>query len=216
MIRPKTPVKLTAKTRLLTADEFQRLSDIPPEGERFKNLCNAHTRRAYKNAIKAFILFTCIKRPEEFRDVLRAHVIAWRDELGERTSADGGALSGTTIRHRMVALSSLFQYLCDKSAVTHNPVKKVKRPKVENEEDKTPALRDHQVRKLLAASDEKSLKVVGAAPSWQPCSTMLSAARNCASSGSDYKQERRGRPHPNCPATAKRRVTSRSTAWRGI
>jgi site-specific recombinase XerD len=44
--------------------------------------------------------------------VTRAHVIAWRDELGSRT------LIGTTIRHRMAALSSLFQYLCDKNTRT--------------------------------------------------------------------------------------------------
>jgi integrase/recombinase XerD len=55
-------------------------------------------------------------------------------------------------------LSSLFQYLCDKNAVTHNPVKGVKRPKAESEEGKTPALGDSQARKLLVAPDEKSLK----------------------------------------------------------
>ena len=82
----------------------------------------------------------------------RAHVIAWRDDLGDRI------LTGTTIRHRLAALSSLFQYLCDKNAVTHNPVKGVKRPKNESEEGKTPALGDHQARKLLVAPDEKSLK----------------------------------------------------------
>jgi hypothetical protein len=33
--------------------------------------------------------------------------------------------------------------------VTHNPVKGVKRPKAETNEGKTPALGDHQARKLL-------------------------------------------------------------------
>jgi hypothetical protein len=36
-------------------------------------------------------------------------------------------------------LSSLFEYLCEKNAVTHNPVKGVKRPKAESGEGKTPA-----------------------------------------------------------------------------
>ena len=58
----------------------------------------------------------------------------------------------------MAALSSLFQYLCDKNAVTHNPVKGVKRPRSETDEGKTPALADHQARKLLVAPAEKSLK----------------------------------------------------------
>jgi integrase/recombinase XerD len=148
----KTPAKVSVKTRLLTSAEFQRLAEVPPEVEWFKNIRNAHTKRAYQNAIKDFMLFAGIKRPEEFRLVTPAHMIAWRDDLGERV------LNGTTIRHRMAALSSLFQYLCDKNAVTHNPVKGVKRPRSETEEGKTPALADHQARKLLVAPAEKSLK----------------------------------------------------------
>jgi len=148
----KTPVKVTIKTRLLTAAEFQRLADVPPEVEWFKNIRNPNTKRAYENAIKDFMLFTGIKRPEEFRLVTPAHVIAWRDGLGERV------LNGTTIRHRLAALSSLFQYLCDKNAVSNNPVKGVKRPRTETDQGKTPAIADHQARKLLVAPAEKSLK----------------------------------------------------------
>jgi integrase/recombinase XerD len=148
----ETTIKVIAKTRLLTAAEFRRLAEVPPEIEWFANIRNAGTRRAYENAIKDFILFAGIKRPDEFRTVTRAHVIAWRDDLGERT------LTGTTIRHRLAALSSLFQYLCDKNAVIHNPVKGVKRPRNESEQGKTPAIADHQARKLLVAPAEKSLK----------------------------------------------------------
>ena len=124
--------------RLLTAAQFQRLADVPPEIEWFANLGNKSTRRAYENALQDFMQFAGIKRPEEFRDVTRAHVIAWRDALLQR------ALRGMTIRHRLVALSSLFEHLCEKNAVTHNPVKGVKRPLVETYEGKTPALGDHQ------------------------------------------------------------------------
>lgn len=52
----------------------------------------------------------------------RAHVIAWRDDLHTH------ALSAATIRRHLVSLSSLFNYLCEKNAVTHNPVDGVKRP----------------------------------------------------------------------------------------
>src|ERR1700728_1012192 len=148
----KTPVKRTVKSRQLTAAEFQRLADVPPAAEWFQNIRNPNTKRAYEHAIKDFMVFTGIKRPEEFRLVTPAHVIAWRDGLGERV------LNGTTIRHRLAALSSLFQYLCDKNAVNHNPVKGVKRPKNESEEGKTPAIADHQARKLLVAPGEHSLK----------------------------------------------------------
>jgi hypothetical protein len=92
---------------------------------------NAATKRAYETALKDFVRFTGIDRPKEFRTVTRAHVIAWRDELGRRE------LSATTVRHRLLALASLFEYLCEKSAVTHNPVKGVKRPVPETTEGKT-------------------------------------------------------------------------------
>ena len=42
--------------------------------------------------------------------------------------------------------------------MTHNPVKGVKRPKVETYEGKTPALGDHQARTLLDTPDEQTLK----------------------------------------------------------
>jgi integrase/recombinase XerD len=82
----KTPIKTIGATRLLTAAEFQGLARVPREAEWFKNIRNPSTKRAYENAIRDFMLFTGIKRPEEFRLVTRAHVIAWRDALGERTA----------------------------------------------------------------------------------------------------------------------------------
>ena len=47
------------------------------------NLSNPSTRRAYENAIGDFMRFAGIVRPEEFRTVTRAHIIAWRDELAQ-------------------------------------------------------------------------------------------------------------------------------------
>jgi integrase/recombinase XerD len=35
---------------------------VPPEGEWFENISNAHTKRAYENAIRDFIQFTGIVR----------------------------------------------------------------------------------------------------------------------------------------------------------
>ncbi|HTR24386.1 MAG TPA: tyrosine-type recombinase/integrase [Terriglobales bacterium] len=177
-------------TRFLTAEAFHRLADVPPELEWFANLGNVATRRAYENALKDFMRFTGIVRPEEFRGITRAHVIAWRDDLVRRR------LSGMTIRHRLAAISSLFEYLCEKNAVTHNPVKGVKRPKVEGYEGKTPALGDHQARKLLAAPDDASLK--GKRDRAILSTLLYHALRRdelCKLKVKDFKHERRGVPH---------------------
>jgi hypothetical protein len=97
-------------TRLLTAEEFQGLAEVPPEVEWFRNLKNANTERAYRNAIQDFMRFTGIARPEEFRIVTRAHVIEWRKDLKRREIgrvADKRNPTGATIRHRLAALVAL-------------------------------------------------------------------------------------------------------------
>ncbi len=146
------PAEIPPGARLLTAAEFHRLADVPPEVEWFANLSNPSTRRAYEHAVGDFMRFVGIRRPEEFRTVTRAHIIAWRDALVQRS------LGGSTIRHRLASLASLFQHLCDRNAVTHNPVKGVQRPRIESGEGKTPALGDHQARKLLAAPEADTIK----------------------------------------------------------
>jgi integrase/recombinase XerD len=181
---------IPSESRLLTAEDFLRLSEVPPEVEWFANLTNRCTRRAYENAIKDFMRFTGIQQPDEFRTVTRAHVIAWRDELGDRL------LNGSTNRHRLSALSSLFDYLCEKNAVTHNPVKGVKRPKHDSTEGRTPALGDHQARKLLDAPDGDSLRTLR---DKAILATLLYHALRreelCKLKVKDYQHERRGVPH---------------------
>ena len=119
------PTAILPADRRLTAAAFRALADVPPEVEWFANISNPNTRRAYEKAVGDFMRFAGIARPEEFRAVTRAHVIAWRDALAQR------GLGGATIRHRLASLASLFEYLCDKNAVTHNPVKGVERPRSE-------------------------------------------------------------------------------------
>lgn len=96
--------------------------------------------------------FAGIHQADEFRIVTRAHVLAWRKVLEDR------ALSGATIRRKLAALSSLFEYLCEKNAVDFNPVRGAKRPKVDSNEGRTPALGDHQARALLDAPDPATHK----------------------------------------------------------
>jgi site-specific recombinase XerD len=138
--------------RLLTAEQYQRLADIPPELEWLANIRNPRTRKAYREDIADFSRFVGIARPEEFRTVTRAHVIAWRDDLERRQSAPA------TLRRKLSALSSLFDSLCEKNAVTHNPVDGVKRPTADNNQGKTPAIDDQQARALLNAPPVGTLK----------------------------------------------------------
>ena len=176
--------------RPLTAAEFHRLADVPPEVEWFANLTNPSTRRAYETAVKDFTRFTGIAKPAEFRTVTRAHVIAWRDELGRRN------IGGSTIRHRLASLASLFEYLCSRNAVTHNPVKGVERPKAESGEGRTPALGDHQARKLLAAPEADTLK---SKRDRAILSTLLFHALRreelCKLKVKDFRYARKGVPH---------------------
>lgn len=132
-----------ARSRALTAPEFHQLAQVPPAAEWFANIDNPNTRRAYRNDLKEFMGFVGITAPEEFRLVSRAHVLAWREDLERRK------LAGNTLRRKLASLSSLFEYLCEQNAVFTNPVDGVKRPKVETNEGKTPALGDAQARQLL-------------------------------------------------------------------
>jgi len=183
-------IRVPAAERQLTAARFQGLADVPSELEWFANIDNQSTRRAYENALQDFMRFTGIREPGEFRLVARAHVIAWRDDLV------GRSLSGMTVRHRLAALSSLFEHLCESNAVTHNPVKGVKRPPVESYEGKTPALGDHQARALLEAPDGISLK--GKRDRAILATLLYHALRReelCKLTIKDFRHERRGVAH---------------------
>lgn len=136
----------------LTPAQFGRLADVPPELEWLANITNEKTRRAYKIDVSEFFTFAGLKGSAEIRPVTRAHVIAWRKDLETRKLAD------TTIRRKLSALSSLFNYLCEQNAVHGNPVDGVKRPTANGNEGSTPALGDAQARKLLDAPPEKTLK----------------------------------------------------------
>ena len=139
--------------RRLTAAQFQGLAEVPAAATWFANLDNPRTRRAYQGDIEDFCSFLGIQSPDQFRVVTRAHVLAWRGQLEQR------GLSGATIRRKLAALASLFDHLLDANAIAGgNPVHGVKRPKIETNEGKTPALGDHQAKALLDAPDPATLQ----------------------------------------------------------
>lgn len=139
---------------LLSAAEFAQLAEVPPEAQWFANLSSAHTRRAYQADLKSFMRFAGLVAPEDFRAVSRGHVLAWRAHL------ESQSLQGATIRRKLAALSSLYEFLCESNAVLHNPVQGVTRPRVETYEGKTPALGNSQAVDVLEAPRTDTLKGV--------------------------------------------------------
>src|SRR6266567_7304466 len=93
----------------LTAEQFRGLGAVPPEAEWFANLTNPNTRRAYKADLRGFMAFMGVLEPEQLRLVTRAHVLAWRKLIAHQAPA--------TVRRKLAAVSSLFEYLCERNAV---------------------------------------------------------------------------------------------------
>jgi site-specific recombinase XerD len=138
----------------LTPAQYAGLADVPPELEWLANITNLKTRRFYKSDVAEFSAFTGLREPAQLRTVARAHVLAWRKAL------EGRGLSPASIRRKLSALSSLFDYLCERNAVAGNPVDGVKRPAANGNEGSTPALGDAQARRLLEAPAPDTLKGV--------------------------------------------------------
>jgi site-specific recombinase XerD len=145
--------------RILTPAEFTALAEVPPETEWFANIRSPNTRRAYELDLRDFRRFAGIVKLDEFRRVHRAHVIAWRKKM------ESTRLAPASIRRRLSALSALFDFLCEKNAVTFNPVKGVLRPAEGANEGKTSALSDAQAKRLLAAGNFSSFNEVSRIPS---------------------------------------------------
>jgi integrase/recombinase XerD len=142
------------KVGTLSAQQYEGLADVPPEVEWLANITNSKTRRSYKEDVAEFVSFTGLKDSAQLRTVTRAHVIAWRENMDVRE------LSAASIRRKLSALSSLFNYLCERNAVLGNPVDGVKRPLANSNEGSTPALGDAQARRLLDAPPTDTLKGV--------------------------------------------------------
>jgi site-specific recombinase XerD len=86
----------------LSAAAFRRLAEVPPEVEWFADLPNANTREAYRRDVVQFMGFLGIERPGQFREVARAHVIAWRKSL------EAQRLGPASIRRKLSVVSSLY------------------------------------------------------------------------------------------------------------
>lgn len=146
--RPGAPVDLDVP------DRRDRLAALPEEAVWLANFVSPRTRRTYEAAVQSFIAFHGLRSSDELRDIGQSHLIAWREHL-----IRSGA-SPRTVRNRLAAVSSLFRHLCEKQIATRNPVAGVRRPRVNASRVEAAVLAPEQVRRLLHAPSENTLKGV--------------------------------------------------------
>src|SRR5271166_206041 len=160
------------KKQTLTRAQFEQLADVPPEEEWLANITNLKTRRAYKEDVREFIAFTALQDYMGLRSVGRSHIISWRKDMERR------GLAPASIRRKLSALSSLFDYLCERNAVTGNPVDGVKWP------TGTKAARRHSATRrpgnYWKRRPRPRSRASGIGPSWLLCCITLSQFETCA------------------------------------
>jgi len=118
-----------------------------------QNFTSKQTRRTYEAAFREFCGLLGVDNPQAFRAISEAEIIRFRDYLIHTRG-----MSNRSVRNRLAALSSCFQYLRAKGVVTDNPVDGVERPKVDETVGETPAMTNAQVKQMLSQPDTNTLK----------------------------------------------------------
>ncbi len=137
-IKSKPPVSL-AKIR------GNELSQIPQESVWLANFTSKNTKATYSISVREFFHFHRMVGQNDLCTSTQAHVISWRDAMIEAEMAE------STINSRISALSSLFNFLCEKQIMAINPAQGIIRPKVEQDHVKAPVLTKEQARLVLDA-----------------------------------------------------------------
>src|SRR5262249_49195161 len=114
------PIAIPTRTDL----SVHLLQSVPEEDIWLAGQLSPHTRRAYKRDVGHFIETMSIRSADELRQATRAAVIAWQNDMKERGAKP------RTIRRRLSALSSLFAHLVAHRAADTNPLRDIKRPRV--------------------------------------------------------------------------------------
>ena len=152
LVPSKIPGELPSTHTALEPAAVAALRHLPAAAEWWANFPNAKTRRAYQNDIRDFMTFAGVAGVDELGTLTRAHVIAWRQALVRRD------LTSATIRRKLSALSSLYDYLCEKHRANLNPVDGVKRPATSSGEGATPIISNEEARNVFDRVDPTTLK----------------------------------------------------------
>ncbi|MDP8212136.1 MAG: tyrosine-type recombinase/integrase [Candidatus Zapsychrus exili] len=140
--------------RPLEVKEYHILKDIPPESDWIAERRNKSekTATAYKFDVNEFKTFLKIETPEDYRLVTRKHVTNWISHLRKT------GLSNESIARKISAVSALFKYFCERSAIRDNPCSNITRPKVESNIGKSDPISDIEAKKLLEAPTDKTIQ----------------------------------------------------------
>lgn len=128
-----------------------RLRLVPEEEVWLAGQLSPHTRRAYKLDVGHFVRSFNIHSADELRHVDRSAVVAWQNLMQRE------GVKPRTIRRRLSALSSLFVHLIEHRAADANPVRDIKRPRVNVRQGTTRAFSAKEARLILDAPDKGTL-----------------------------------------------------------
>jgi integrase/recombinase XerD len=141
-----------AAARVGESVSLQILQSVPEEDVWLAGQLSPHTRRAYKRDVAHFVRTIGIRSADELRLVNRAAVVVWQNIMKERGTKP------RTIRRRLSAVSSLFTHLVAHRAADANPVRDIKRPRVNRRQGTTRAFSSKEARKILDAPDPSTLQ----------------------------------------------------------
>ena len=113
---------------------------------------NPNTRRAYEYSAEAFLKFA-VRHCDITRlhDIRPPHISRWIDLM----TASG--LAAPTVKQRLAALVTLFDFLVEQQVISRNPARLVKGPSHVIDQGSTPVLSGDEMLKLLDAIDPATL-----------------------------------------------------------
>ena len=110
------------------------------------NIRNRHTRRAYAQAVREFLIWCERVGVASITDVQPLHVAAYVEELGRERSAP-------TVKQRLAAIKHLFDWMVTGQVMSVNPASSVRGPSHSVKRGKTPVLDPSEARALLDSID---------------------------------------------------------------
>jgi site-specific recombinase XerD len=114
---------------------------------------SANTRDAYRRDLRKWFDF-CVETGLDPLEARRAHGDVYKRWLDLKAMEETGkTVPPKTMRRRISAVSSWYDYLADEEAIDANRFKRTRRPKVSRSHSETTALTRDEARSLVAAAD---------------------------------------------------------------